>query len=91
MLLRDRHVRIERVVLEHHRDVAVARAHVVHDLAADLDRSVVGFLEASDGPQQRALAAAGRADQHGELPVGNDEIDAAHGMHAARIALVQSA
>ena len=41
MFLADRHVRIERVVLEHHGDVAVARAHVVDDLAADLDRAVV--------------------------------------------------
>ena len=91
MLFAHRHVRIERVVLKHHRDVAIARAHVVHDLAADLDRPVVGVLEAGDRAQQRALAAAGRADQHGELPVGNDEIDAAHGMHAAGVALVQSA
>ena len=88
MLLRDRHVRIERVVLEHHGDVAVARAHVVDDLAADLDLAVVGVLEAGDGAQQRALAAAGRADQHGELAVGDVEVDAAHRMHGAE-ALVQ--
>ena len=32
-----RHVRIERVVLEHHRDVALLRRHAVHDAAADRD------------------------------------------------------
>src|SRR5262249_8134380 len=34
-----RHVRVERVVLEHHRDVAVARRHVVHDAVADAHRA----------------------------------------------------
>ena len=33
----DAHVRIERVVLEHHGDVAVGRLHVVDVLAADAD------------------------------------------------------
>jgi hypothetical protein len=31
------HVRVERVVLEHHRDVALRRLHVVDDLAGDRD------------------------------------------------------
>ena len=53
-----RHMRIERVVLEHHRDVAVARAHVVDDLAADLDVARIGVFEPGDRAQQRALAAA---------------------------------
>jgi hypothetical protein len=30
-----RHVRVERVVLEHHRDVPVLRFHIVHDPVAD--------------------------------------------------------
>ncbi len=51
-------MRIERVILEHHGDVAVARAHVVDDPRADLDRAFAGLLEAGDGAQERALAAA---------------------------------
>ena len=48
--------------------------------------ALADVLEAGDGAQQRALAAAGRADQHGELAVGDIEIDAAHRMHARRSA-----
>src|SRR5581483_1654341 len=83
------HMWVERIVLEHHGDVAVARPHVVDHLAADLDLAFADVLKAGDGPQQRALAAAGRPDQHGKLAVLDLEIDAAHGAHAAET-LVQS-
>ena len=84
------HVRIERVVLEHHRDIAVARAHVIDDLAADLDLPGVGVLEPGDRAQKRALAAAGRSDQHGELAVRDVEIDASDGVNRS-VALVKGA
>src|SRR5439155_861380 len=42
------HVRIERVVLEDHRDVAVLRRQVVHDLSPDDDPSGGDRLEACD-------------------------------------------
>ena len=77
-VFRDRHVRVERVVLEHHRDVAVLRRHVVDDVAADHDVAVGDVLEPRDHPQRGRLAAARRSDQHDELMVGDVEIDAAH-------------
>ena len=83
------HVRVERVVLEHHGDVAIARPHVVDHLAVDRDRAVVDLLEARDRAQERALAAAGRAHQHRELALGDVEVDAAHGVGLA-IELVQA-
>ena len=46
-------------------------------------------FEAGDRAQERALAAARRADQHGELAVRDVEVDAAHGVDRAEV-LVQS-
>ncbi len=83
------HVRVERVVLEHHGDVAIARAHMVHHAPADLDGAFLGFLQPGDGAQQGALAAARRPDQHGELAGRHFQVDAAHGRDMA-VALVQA-
>ena len=60
-VLDHRHVRIERVVLEHHGDVAVLRRHVVDDVAADGDLAAGDVLQARDHAQRRRLAAARRA------------------------------
>jgi hypothetical protein len=65
----DRHMRIERIGLEDHRDVAGARRQVVDDIVADLDRAAADIFEAGDHPQRRRFSAAGRADQSDELAV----------------------
>ena len=52
------HVRVERIGLEHHRDAALGRRHVVDDAAVDLERSRRDRLEAGDAAKQRGLAAA---------------------------------
>ncbi len=77
-VFRDCHVRIERVVLEHHRDVAVLWRHIVDDVAPDHDVAVGDVLKAGDHPQRGRFSAAGRPDQHDKLMVGDVEIDAAH-------------
>ena len=76
-VLVDRHVRIERVVLEHHRHVAVFRRHVVDHVAVDRDLAAGDLFQPGDHAQGRRLAAARRADQHDELLVGDIEIDRA--------------
>ncbi len=81
------HVRIERIILEDHRHVAIAGPHVIDDIAADGDFAVGDLLKARDGPQQRALAAAGRPDQHREFAVGNVEIYSADRVHRAEMLL----
>ena len=75
-ILLDRHVRIERIGLEHHGDAALGRLDIVDDLAADRDLAVGDVLEPGDHPQQRRLSAARRADEDHELAVGDLEVGA---------------
>ena len=83
-ILLDRHVRIERVVLEHHGDVAILGRQVGHDAIADQDLAVGDLLEPGDHAQDRRLATPGRADQHHELAVADLQRDVVDRLHAAR-------
>ena len=74
---------IERVILEHHGDVAVLRLQAVDDPAADGDGAAADFLEARDHAQRRRFAATGRADQHDELAILDVEIDVLDRDHVA--------
>src|SRR5581483_5568479 len=87
----DAHMRVERVILEYHRNVAVGRLDLVDDAAADIDLARGDGLEPGDHPEQRRLAAAGGADQHAELAVGDIDIDAFDRFEAVRIGLADVA
>ena len=81
-----RHVRVERVVLEHHRDVAVLRGHAGDVPTADQDPTRVDVLEAREHPQRGGLATAGGPDEDEELAVGDLEVELVHrGLGVARI------
>src|SRR6266566_4431828 len=84
-------MRIECVILEYHRDVAIGRFDLVDDAPADVDLAAADGLEARDHPQQGGLAATGRADQHTELAVADLEVDALDGLEAAGIGLAHVA
>jgi hypothetical protein len=75
----DRHVRVQRVVLEHHRDVAVGRVDVGDVAVADADRAAVDRLEAGQHAQRGRLAAAGRSDEDEELAVADLEVERVDG------------
>jgi hypothetical protein len=64
-------VRVQRVVLEHHGQVAPARLHVVHDLPADADLTFLALLEPGDETKGSGLATAGRPDEDEELSLGD--------------------
>ena len=64
-VLEDGHVRIERVVLERHGDVAILGREIVDDLAADHDLARGRLPEPGDHAQGGAFAAARRAHQFG--------------------------
>ena len=70
------HVRVECVGLEHHCNAAAGGGYFVHALAVDQQIAAADRLEPRDHAQQRGLAAAGRADEHGELAWLDAQIDA---------------
>jgi hypothetical protein len=70
------HVRVERVILEHHGDVAFLRRHLVDHAPADFDLAARDFLQARDHAQQRRLAATRRPDQHAEFAVRDRDVHA---------------
>ena len=76
---RDRQIRVERVVLEDHRDVAVLRRDVGDVAVADEDLAGVDLLEPGEHAQRRRLARAGRADEHHELAVRDMQVERVHG------------
>src|SRR5262245_35536747 len=70
-VLEHREVWVEGIVLEHHREVAVARWSVVHEPSADQQVAGGDVLDPRDHPEQRRLAAARRPDEDQELAVGD--------------------
>ena len=74
-------MRVERIVLEHHCDIAVLRRNVVDDVAADHDVAVGDVLKPRDHPQRGRLAATGGPHQHDKFMIGNIEVDATHRLH----------
>ena len=68
-------MRIERVVLKHHRDVALARREVRDVAVVDADGARGHRLEARDHAQDRRLAGARSADEHEQLAVGDVEVE----------------
>ena len=82
-----RHVRVERIVLEHHGHVAVLGRQVVDHAPADGDGAAGDGLEPGHHAEQGALSAAGGADQHDELAVLEGERCLAYCLHVAGVGL----
>ena len=83
----DAHVRIERVALEDHRDVAVLGGDVVHDPVADQEPAVADLLQSGHAAQCCRLATSGRSHQDQELAIVDLEVEVVHGEDVAGIAL----
>ena len=77
-ILRDGHVRVQRVVLEDHRDVAVLRIGVGDVVFADVDPPGIDRLQPGHHPQRRRLAAARRPHQDQEFAIVDGQIQVIH-------------
>ncbi len=82
-VVRDRHVREQRVVLEHRVDVPLVRRAIRDVGAVELHLACVGALEARDDPERRRLPGARRAEKREELSAPDLEIDVIDGDHVA--------
>ena len=82
-VLAHRHVRVERVALEDHRDVAILGRDVVDDAVADPQRPGGDLLEAGDHPQAGRLAAARWSDQDHEFAVADLQVEVLYGLEIA--------
>src|SRR5690606_14718444 len=78
-VLRDRHVRVQRIGLEHHRDVAVFGGDPGDVLAADGDGALVDVLQAGEHTQRGRLPGTVGADQHEEFAIGDVRRQSVHG------------
>jgi hypothetical protein len=79
------HVRVQRIALEHHRHVAFLGQQVVDDATVDADHPGADVLQPGEHAQQRGLAAARGADQHGERTVRDLDADLVQHRHRAEL------
>ena len=82
------HVRIKRVVLEHHRDIPVFRRNVVFQFAVDIQFAVGNFFKTRDHTERCRFTATGRADEYDEFFILNFKVEVRNGGYAGRINLV---
>ena len=82
------HVRIQRVVLENHRDIAVLRRNVVDQTVADVQLTFGNLFKTRDHAQRRGLAAAGRTDQNDKLLILDVQAEIGNSSNVAGIDLV---
>ena len=74
-VIKHRHVRIKRVVLEHHGDFPILRRHIVDQLVADKQLALGDLLQARDHTQGRGLTATGRADKNDKFLILDFQIE----------------
>ncbi len=80
-------VRIERIGLEHHRDVAIFRQHFGDIALTDMHASRARSLQPRQDAKRRCLSRTGRSQQHKELPRLDLEIELLQHFHAAEALL----
>ena len=73
------HVRVERIVLKDHGDVAILRRHVVDALVADENLAAGNLFEASDHAECGGFPASRGADEHDEFAVGDFYVEVPDG------------
>src|SRR5207253_7668418 len=81
------HVRVERVTLEDHGNVAVAGREADHRSASDADVAAGDVFQSGDHAERGCLSAAARTDQDQEFLILNGEVDPRDRPHLAKLLL----
>ncbi len=76
-------MRIQRVILEYHRDVAILGRNIVDERFADIDISFRNVFQARHHTQSGGLTATGRADEYHEFAVANFQVRVVDGHDVA--------
>jgi hypothetical protein len=84
-------MRIERVVLEHHGDVAILGFQPVDHAVPNRHLAAGDALEAGHHAQQRGLTAARGADDDDEFAVGDLHVDAVNDLDLVVVGLLDAA
>ena len=79
----DAHVREERVVLEHHADIAFIRRKPIDRFAGEGDHALARPFEASQHVQGRGLAGAGRPQECQEFAAPDRQVQPFDGLEVA--------
>src|SRR5262245_52421163 len=81
-------VRIQRVTLEDHRDLANPRREAVDDVSTDENLPTGGLFQPGDRSQQGCLAAPRRPEEDDVLALLGRQVDAVDGPHPAAVILL---
>ena len=82
-----RHMRIQRIILEHHRNIAVLRGDVIHQLVTDVHLPLRDLLQTRDHAQHRRLATPRRTHKNQELAVSDGQCDLTNRTSSIRVDL----
>ena len=70
-------MRVERIILEHHRDAAFCRRKLIDSLPVDVDFAAIRLFKAGNQPKKGRFSAAGRPDKDREFFLFDLQIDIA--------------
>ena len=79
------HVRVQSVVLEDHRDVAVLRGNVVDQTVTDVHFAAGDLLQTGDHTQGGGLTAAGRTDENDKFLIRDFQVEIGNGSNIAGV------
>ena len=87
-VLKNGHVRIQSVVLEHHGDIAVLRGNIIYQTVADVQLAFGNLFQAGDHTQRGRFTAAGRTNQNDEFLIRDFQSKVGYSRNSAGISFV---